>query len=65
MKSLGTEKIIFAIVGGLTLLTVIFIVIFSVNEGKQAKSQSSITYSKSDKDRPKLSFASPFSILAK
>ncbi len=64
MKNLGTEKIIFLIIGGLTLFVVILIVIFSANEQKQAKSSTNIlSYSASAQERPKVSVSSTFSDL--
>lgn len=66
MKNLNTEKIIFAIIGTLTVVVLIFIVIFSVKENKQAQSQASIiSYSKNDKDKPKLAISATFSDLGK
>jgi len=64
MKSLSTEKIIFLIIGGLTVIIFIFIMIFSVNESKQAQSQTPIvSYAQTDKDRPKLAVSSNFNDL--
>lgn len=66
MKSLSTEKIIFLIIGGLTVIMLVFIVFFSMNESKQTKTQASIvSYAKDDKDRPKLNFSSTTSDLGK
>lgn len=64
MKNLGTEKIIFLIIGGLTVFALILIAIFSVNEQKQAQGSTAIfSYSTSDKDKPKVTLASTFSDL--
>lgn len=66
MKNLGTEKIVFMIVGGLTLFFLILIAIFSVNEQKQAQGSTVVaSYTASDKDRPKASMSSTFSDLGK
>lgn len=66
MKNLGTEKTIFLIIGGLTLFAVILIVIFSINEQKQAQTASAlITYSTTDREKPKAVFSSTFSDLGK
>lgn len=61
MKTLGTEKIIFLIIGGLTVFALVLIGIFSVNESKQSRANTSIdSYSASDKDRPKVTVSSTF-----
>ncbi|MBI4991412.1 DUF1573 domain-containing protein [Candidatus Gottesmanbacteria bacterium] len=66
MKNLGTEKIIFLIIGGLTLFAVILIVIFSINEQKQAQTASALlTYSATDREKPKAVVSSTFSDLGK
>lgn len=61
MKSLGTEKMVFLIIGGLTVFAFILIVIFSVNEQKQAQGANIVSYSASSADRPKATIASKFS----
>lgn len=64
MKNLGTEKIIFLIIGGLTVFALILIAIFSVNEQKQAQGSTTVlSYSVSDKDKPKATISSTFSDL--
>lgn len=64
MSKLCTEKIIFLIIGGLTLFVFILIIIFSVNEQKQAKGSTAIaSYTVSDQDRPKATASSLFSDL--
>ncbi|MBI4066762.1 DUF1573 domain-containing protein [Candidatus Gottesmanbacteria bacterium] len=66
MKNFSTEKIILGLVGGLTLLAVIFIVIFSANEQKSIKNQTLIaSYQTSDKAKPKIEVSSTFNDLGK
>lgn len=66
MKSLSTEKIIFLIIGGLTLFVIVLIVIFSVNEQKQAKNSANIlSYSSTDSEKPKAAVSSTLSDLGK
>jgi hypothetical protein len=66
MKNLGTEKAIFLIIGGFTLIVVVLIIIFSINEQKQAKTSASIlSYSVSDREKPEASVSSSFSDLGK
>lgn len=66
MKNLGTEKIIFLIIGGLTMFALILIVIFSFNEQKQAKGTTAIaSYTTADTDKPKANVSSTFSDLGK
>lgn len=65
MKKLGTEKIIFLIIGLLTVLALVFIAIVSVNESKNAQAESKIvTYSKESTKKPQLLTSSTFSDLA-
>lgn len=50
---MGTDKIVFIIVGGFTLLALIFIFFFSVQEQKQAKAETNIVeYQKEATERP-------------
>ncbi len=64
MKNLSTEKIVFLIIGGLTVFVLVLIGIFSVNEQKQAQGNTTVaSYSTSDKDRPKVTVASTFNDL--
>lgn len=66
MKNLNPEKTIFYVIGGLTVLVIILIVIFSVNEQKQATGNSNIaSYSTTDRERPKAKIDSKFSDLGK
>lgn len=64
IQSEGTNKTILYIVGGLTIVALLFIGIFSFNESKQAQSVGSVsTYSTNDKDKPKIETSSVFSDL--
>lgn len=59
-SSLSSEKIILSIIAGVTLLSLVIIVIFSINESKQGKPAVTPSYSVSDENRPKVK-ASSFS----
>ncbi len=64
MKNLSTEKIVFLIIGGLTVFALVLIGIFSVNEQKQSQGSTAIaSYSTADKDRPKLTVSGTFNDL--
>lgn len=66
MKKLSTEKIIFGLIGGLTLLAIIFIVIFSANEQKSLKNQTLIaSYQATDQNKPKVFVSSLFTDVGK
>lgn len=66
MKNLNAEKTIFYVIGGFTVLVIILIVVFSINEQKQASGGSNIaSYSVSDRDKPQVKFDSAFSDLGK
>lgn len=66
MKNISTEKIIFLIIGGITVFVLVLIVIFSVNEQKQAQGNTpAVSYSTNDRDRPKATVSSAFSDLGK
>lgn len=55
---MGTDKIIFFIIGGFTLLALVGIFFFSVQEQKQAKTQTNIvSYEKTQTDRPIVSYS--------
>lgn len=61
---LSADKLIFLIIGGLTLIAIIFIGVFSFNESKQAQGVLGLsTYLTSDKDKPKIVTSSVFSDL--
>lgn len=61
MNKLGTDKIVFLIIGGLTVVALILIAIFSVNESKQSQGSTVVaSYSTSDKDRPKVTVSGTF-----
>jgi len=66
MRNLSTEKIVFLIIGGLTIFALVMIAIFSVNESKESQGNTAIvSYSASDKDRPKATVSSTFNDLGK
>ena len=55
---MSTDKIVFIVVGGFTLLALIFIFLFSVQEQKQAKDDANIvSYEKNITDRPRVSYS--------
>lgn len=62
MKTFSGEKAIFFIIGGVTILVLILIAIFSINEGKQSKVDT-VVYSVSDRERPKAQIPSLFADL--
>ncbi|OGF99646.1 hypothetical protein A2153_03755 [Candidatus Gottesmanbacteria bacterium RBG_16_38_7b] len=59
----STDKIILAIIGGLTVIALVVIVLFSANEQKQAKGSNIVSYTVNDPDKPQASVASVFSDL--
>ena len=62
--SADTNKIMFYIIGGFTVLIVGVIIVFSIFQGKQASAGSNtVSYSTSDSERPKVSTPSKFSDL--
>lgn len=64
MKNLGTDKIVFLIIGGLTVLALILISIFSFNEQKPTKGSTLVaSYTATDSDKPKVNVSSIFSDL--
>lgn len=66
MKNSNAEKTIFYVIGGFTVLVIILIVVFSINEQKQASGGLNIaSYSTTDSNRPKAKFDSAFSDLGK
>lgn len=61
MKNISTEKLVFLIIGGLTVVVLILIGIFSVNEQKQSQGSTVVaSYSASDKDKPKANISATF-----
>ena len=61
---MGTDKLVFYIIGGITVLLLVLIVLFSINEGKQSQAASNITsYRANDKEKPEASVSSFFSDL--
>ncbi len=53
VSTMGTDKLIFYIIGGFTIVILVLIVLFSVDEGKQSQAASNITsFSKNDKEKP-------------
>ena len=64
INNMGTDKMIFLIIGGFTVLILVLIVIFSVNEGKQSKVAQNITeFTVNDKEKPEIAVSSTFSDL--
>lgn len=62
IKAVGTDKLVFYIIGGFSVLLLVLIAIFSINEGKQARRAANITsFSVNDKDRPQVEVSSKFS----
>lgn len=62
MKTLLGEKAVFLVIGGVTVSVLILIAFFSVSESKQSKGNA-ITYSVSDRERPKAQISSLFADL--
>lgn len=60
---LPTDKIIFSIIGILTVIALILIVIFTVRDQKQAKGTNLATYSSADQQKPTAKTSSLFSDL--
>jgi len=65
LKNLSGEKLILFAIGGFTLLVLLVIVIFAVNEGKGSVSSQTANFAKSDSDRPKATADSSFRDLGK
>lgn len=64
LQKASTDRIIFYIIGGFTLVVLLFIGIFSWNESKQTKSAGSVTYyTTQDTEKPKVEINSTFSDL--
>ncbi len=64
ISNMGTDKLIFFIIGGFTVVILILIVLFSINEGKQNQAAANLTtFSVNDKDKPKIVVSSTFSDL--
>lgn len=63
-NTMGTDKLIFYIIGGITVLLLVVIVLFSVNEEKQSQATANLTsFSTSDKEKPEVVVSSTFSDL--
>lgn len=61
VSNLGTDKLILFIIGGFTVVILVLIAFFSVNEGKQARETSNITsFSADDKEKPEVAVSSAF-----
>ncbi|KKR33522.1 MAG: hypothetical protein UT63_C0015G0003 [Candidatus Gottesmanbacteria bacterium GW2011_GWC2_39_8] len=57
----GTDKIIFYIIGAVTLVVLALIIVFSINEGKQTQTEANITaFSAKDSEKPKISVSNTF-----
>ncbi len=64
ISNMGTDKLIFYIIGGFTVVILVLIVLFSINEGKQNQAAANLTtFSINDKDKPKIAVSSAFSDL--
>lgn len=59
----STEKIIFAIVGGLTIVAIVLIVVFTANDQKQ--SAILVSYASTDAQKPQITTSSTFADLGK
>lgn len=58
---MNSDKLIFFIIGGITILLLIVIVLFSVNEGKQSQATANLTsFSTNDKEKPEVVVSSTF-----
>lgn len=63
-STIGTDKLIFYIIGGFTVLLLVLIAIFSVSEGKQSQTTANLTsFSVNDKEKPEVAVSSAFSDL--
>ena len=61
----GTDKIIFYIIGAVTLVVLALIIVFSINEGKQTQTEANITaFSAKDSEKPKISVSNTFFIFS-
>lgn len=64
VNTMRTDKLIFYMIGGITVLLLVVIVLFSVNEGKQRQTASNITsFSENEKEKPEVAISSSFSDL--
>ena len=64
VSNMGTDKLIFIIIGGFTLVILVLIVLFSINEGKQSQTAANInSFSVNDKEKPVVAISSAFSDL--
>lgn len=64
VNTMRTDKLIFYMIGGITVLLLVVIVLFSVNEGKQRQAASNITsFSENEKEKPEVAISSSFSDL--
>lgn len=64
ISAVSTDKLIFFIIGGFTLVILVGIVLFSINEGKQNQTAANIAnFSASDKEKPVVAVSSTFSDL--
>lgn len=66
VSTIGTDKLIFCLIGGVTIVILVLIVLFSINEGKQSQTAANITaFSVNDKDKPEIAVSAIFSDLGK
>ncbi|MBI3955445.1 DUF1573 domain-containing protein [Candidatus Gottesmanbacteria bacterium] len=64
ISNMGTDKLVFVMIGGFTVVILVLIVLFSINEGKQNQAAANITnFSVNDKDKPEIAVSSTFSDL--
>lgn len=66
INNIGTDKLIFLMIGGFTIVILVLIVLFSLNEGKQSQTTGNIiAFSVNDKDKPEFAVSAIFSDLGK
>lgn len=66
INNMGTDKLIFFIIGGFTVIILVLIILFSINEGKQSQTTANITaFSVNDKDKPEFAVSAIFFDLGK
>lgn len=61
-STMSTDKLVFFIIGGFTIVILVLIALFSFNEGKQTQGVANIaSFSVNDKDKPEIAVSSTFS----
>lgn len=63
MKTVSNEKLIFLIAGSITLMALIVLVAFSLNQDQQRTNSPTMSYSSSDKEKPTVNTTSTSSDL--